>query len=274
MTDAGSWLLVDFVCPAGSADILAGDLWARGVAAVEEIDNPDGTVTLRTSLGEDASAGVADLSRAHPDVLVRPVEIPRSVADTWRSFVGPTHVIDDVWLVPEWCGPPAGRTVMVEPFDTFGLGNHPTTVLALASALGVCGPGDPVMDLGSGSGVLAVAMARLVGARVDAHDIAPQAATALAHNARLNGVEGLVSWRDALGPADAGRYGLVIANILAPVLRELSTDIMRATLRGGHIVLSGMRTEQVTSVTGSYTDCTEIDRRELDGWSAVVLRRE
>lgn len=273
MSDAGSWVLVEFTTDRENAEFLSADLWARGVAAVEEIDNPDGTVTLRTSLGSGTDAAVPGLLSAHPGTTVRPVEFPREVADTWRRYVSPTRVVGDVWLVPEWCERPPGTSIVVEPFDTFGLGNHPTTVLTLRSALGLCDAGTRVLDLGSGSGVLAVAVALVRGSRVDAFDIAPQAANALDHNARANGVRDLVDWQDPFDEPTARTYDVVMANILAPVLRSLAPGIIAVTRPGGHIVLSGLRADQVGSVTECFADCVQTMREDMDGWSAVTLRR-
>ena len=274
MTDGDAWLLVDLTSDAHTAGYVSAELWGSGVAAIEEIDNPDGTVTLRTSLGTDAEPAVAGIIAAHPAVSVRPVEIPRVVADTWRQFVSPSRVVDDVWLVPAWCDPPEGTSILIEPFDTFGLGNHPTTVLTLRSSLPFCTNTSRILDVGCGSGVLAVAVARLRGSSVDAYDIALQAQSALRHNAELNDVDGLVTWCDPLGSGRTRSYDLVMANILAPVLRSLGADIVAAVRPRGHIVLSGLRTEQIDEVIACFANCTEHSRDEMDGWGAVVLRRD
>lgn len=274
MTDpAHEWVLVDFDTPADLVDVVSDALWSLGVAAVEELPGTTGRTVLRTSLGAGESAGVATVTSRFAGVKASPVRIPSSVADTWREFVGPTQVIDDIWLVPQWCEPPAGRCILIEPFDTFGMGNHPTTVLTLRAALTVTVRADTVLDLGSGSGVLAVALASLVGCSVEAHDIAPQGESALAHNAQLNSVSDRVSWLSAVDSARAARYDVVMANILAPVLRQLAGDIEDAVRAGGVIVLSGLREEQVQDVVVRY-EGSEVERIEvLDGWAGVVLRR-
>lgn len=274
MTDGDTWLLVDLTGDPETAGYVSAALWDCGVAAIEEIDNPDGTVTLRTSLGIDSGETVVAIVAANPGVSVRPVEIPREVADTWRRFVSPSHVADDVWLVPAWCERPDGRSILIEPFDTFGLGNHPTTVLTLREALRLCVDTTRVLDVGCGSGVLAVAVARLCGSTVDAYDIAPQAQAALRHNAELNGVEGLVTWCEPLGTDTVREYDVVLANILAPVLRSLASDIVAATRPGGVVVLSGLREEQVDGVVAHFDGCSETHRAGMEGWGAVVLRRD
>lgn len=276
MTDHGApeegWVLVEFETDRGNAELLAADLWSRGVVAVEEIDVAPDRMVLRTSLGADSDSAVAEINAAHSSVS-RLVSFPARVADTWRDFAEPTHVEDDIWLVPAWLPRPTQRSILVEPFDTFGLGNHPTTVLALRNALPHAVPGMTALDLGSGSGVLSVGLASIAGCTVEAHDIAPQGEGALRHNAFLNGVQHMVRWRGNIGGRDNGRYGLVLANILAPVLRELAGDIQSVTAPGGVVVLSGIRTEQVEGVVAFYDKCSTERVDTLDGWAGVTLRR-
>ena len=274
MTDDSSWLLVDFEVDDVSAPVVADVLWTLGVAAIEEISGDAGSLVLRTSLGDDAAAAIEEVVERFPHITAHLVEIPRSVSDTWRDHVEPTHVVDDVWLVPAWHASRPGRSILVEPFDTFGLGNHPTTVLTLRSALPLVTADSRVLDLGSGSGVLSVALASIVGAHVDAHDIAAQGEAALHHNARLNRVESLVSWRDALGVRDDGNYDVVMANILAPVLRELAPMIERAVRPGGHMILSGLREDQEGTVLAAFHGSVQTTVVHMDGWSALTLRRE
>jgi len=274
LTEHGEeWLLVDFDTPEALAEIVSDALWSLGVVAIEEMESSEGRVLLRTSLGVDASAGTAAIVDRFRGVTATPVSVPASVADTWRKFAVPTHVVDDVWIVPQWSPQPIGRCILVEPFDTFGLGNHPTTVLTLRAALSVASSGDLALDLGSGSGVLSVALAKLADCEVDAHDIASQGEHALLHNAGLNGCSSLVRWLPSVDTSSAGHYRLVMANILAPVLRQLSGDIQAVTERGGTIVLSGIREEQVPGVVEHFGECEVVAVDTLEGWAGVTLRR-
>ena len=275
MTDPAeqpAWTILEMEVTAESVEIVADALWGLGVAAVEEIETAGGAVVLRANVSPESGEAVAELARLHKST-VRWVTVPVSVADTWREHASPTHVIDDVWLVPAWVEAPAGRSVRVEPFDVFGLGNHPTTVLALAAALDVVQPGHRVLDMGCGSGVLAVALSSLTGCVCDCHDIAPQARTAVEHNAALNGVAHAVSWRGPLEPGESARYDVVVANILAPVLCDLAQEIVAVTAPGGSIVLSGLREEQAERVADAHEGCVVVSRRTDDGWVSLTLRR-
>ena len=275
MTDGpDEWTLVDFRTPEHLSELVSDALWALGVVAVEELDSSPGWVTLRTSLGEGTDPGAAGIVSRFEGVTATPVSFSSAVADTWREHVVPSHVVDDIWIVPSWCEAPTGRCILVEPFDTFGLGNHPTTVLTLRGALRGARREHSVLDLGSGSGVLSVALAALVGCSVRAHDIAAQGERALLHNAELNGVRHLVSWLPGVDDAGTSCHDVVMANILAPVLRELAPVIESVARTGATVVLSGVREDQVDSVVACFGNCVTQSVEILDGWAGVTLHRK
>lgn len=270
-TNSNSWRLVDVTVPNDLLELVADALWGLGVVAIEEIPTDHNDVTLRTSMGDDPQSVLTSLVERFPNIRVTTVSIDRSVADTWREFAEPTHVADDVYLVPAWLEAPLNsRSIFIEPLDTFGLGNHPTTVLALRLALQHVQPQSTVFDFGSGSGVLAVAVAKSLSCVVFAYDIADSARQALSINASRNEVT-TCQWCDGFPshPVD-----VVLANILAPVLISEAEKIRTAVSEGGVIVLSGMRDNQVDNVLLSYPQCEEIERAERDGWVAVALKKK
>ena len=113
--------------------------------------------------------------------------------------------------------------VLIDPGRAFGSGSHPSTLLALAALEALVLPGSTVLDVGCGSGVLAVAAARLGAGRVVAIDIDPAAHEATLDNAARNGVAVEVS-ATPLGEV-AGRFDVVVANLLAPTLVELAAPL-------------------------------------------------
>lgn len=268
-TNDESWRLVDFTTEASNVELVSDLLWGLGVVAIEEITS-NAHVTLRTSMGENPRAAINVVREAFPHITIDVVDIQRSVADTWREFAEPTHVVDDVYLVPAWLdAPPHSRSLFIEPLDTFGLGNHPTTVLALRLALRVVPSESTVFDFGSGSGVLSVGVASLLSCTAFAFDIADSARDALAMNAASNNATSC-HWSEGFPQS---QMDAVLANILAPVLTAEADNIVAALRTGGVVVLSGMRDTQVDDVVAHYSACTEILREELDGWVAVALRK-
>lgn len=268
--DTDSWSLVDFVTPHDDMEIVSDALWMRGVVAIEERDATNSFVTLRTSMGDDPADLIAIITEQFPQVSSTVVYIPRSIADTWRTYATHTYVNDDIAIVPAWLpAPPNVQALFIEPLDTFGLGNHPTTVLAFRLALKHVRPSSNVFDLGSGSGVLAVGLAKFRSCHVRAFDIADSAREALALNASLNDVT-TVEWHSGISGSTSQ---CVVANILAPVLIAESESISEAVDTNGYVILSGMRDEQVDGVVKHYQGCVEVDRESEDGWTAVVLQK-
>ena len=263
--------MVDFIVDTGAEELVSDLLWSLGVVAIEERADESGRAILRTSMGDEPDNAIATVIEAFPDITVTRVDVDRAVADTWRQHAVATWVNDEVALVPAWIPAPDGCTpIFVEPLDTFGLGNHPTTVLTLKLALENISEPCTVFDLGCGSGVLAVGLAVLRGCTCTTYDIAESAQKAVADNARLNNTT-LVSWSNGY-PSEVS--DVVLANILAPVLIEESHRITEATRARGLLVLSGMRTEQVERVLQEFSEFEEMQSEEMDGWSAVALRRK
>ena len=153
--------------PASEAELASDALWALGVAAIEERGGTSGTeddlVELWTSLGDDAPA-VARAAEGFPARWRwKVIELDPSVTDTWRAHAHASWVERDLVVVPAWLpfeDPPGTTVVRIEPGATFGLGDHPTTVLCLRALRAALPPGGSVLDVGSGSGVLAVTAAR------------------------------------------------------------------------------------------------------------------
>lgn len=262
--------MVDFTISAESSELLADLLWSMGVVAIEERTDSAERITLRTSMGEEPSAAITAVREVFPHVESSVVGIARSVADTWREHATATWVTESVALVPAWIRPPDEATaILIEPLDTFGLGNHPTTVLALRLALRHIPDDAHLIDLGCGSGVLAIALSKLKGCTSVVFDIADSARGAVLQNALLNGISN-VQWTDQWQSEHAD---VVLANILAPVLKAEAESITNTLADGGLIVLSGMRDEQVAGVLENYQLCQEVSRETMDGWTAVVLSK-
>ena len=263
--------MIDFTTSPEQSELLADVLWAMGVVAIEERTTDTSLITLRTSMGEDPTDAINAVRIAFPDVITDIVGVPRSVADTWREHATATWINEAVALVPAWVTAPDGSVpISIEPLDTFGLGNHPTTVLALRLALLHIAADTHVIDVGCGSGVLAIALSCVKNCSGSVYDIAESARGAVDANALLNGTTN-VEWTDNW---QAMRTDALLANILAPILKAESVSIQTTVNDGGLIVLSGMRTEQVDEVLKHYSQCREIDRETLDGWTAVVLQKQ
>lgn len=261
--------MLDFLVSTSESEMFADMLWTLGVVAVEERQAPDGFVVLRTSMGDDHTVTRERVHAQFPNVIVETVLVDRSVADTWRAHAIPTWVTEEVVLCPAWVeSPDAKHVIRIEPADTFGLGNHTTTVLALRLGLSHCEPKSRVFDFGCGSGVLAIAVTKILHCESYVFDIAHNAQKVVKNNDELNDVN--TTWRTEVVGLNAG---LVFANILAPVLIAESETIKNSIHESGKIVLSGMREDQAENVLRSFEGCVELDREIDGGWAAVILQK-
>ena len=253
---------------ADEADLASDALWGLGVVAVEERQADDGSVELWTSLGDDAE---------HVDLPWpwRFVEVDAAVADTWRQFATPIWVEPDLVVRPAWVpfdAPPGVTVLHIEPGATFGMGDHPTTVLSLRAARRLVTPGCTVLDVGCGSGVLAIGACVFGADHAIGIDIAPAAVPTTEANSQANGVavQVKVSTTDL---ADVeGTYDLVLANILAPTLVALSDDLRRVLAPGGTLVISGILADAHDHVLAALAPLKVLETETLDGWAAVTLQ--
>jgi ribosomal protein L11 methyltransferase len=177
--------------------------------------------------------------------------------------------------------PPGRIGLLIDAATAFGTGEHATTrgcLLALdAIAAAGCRP-LRILDMGTGTGVLAMAAAKTWRRRVVARDIDPESVRVTVHNARYNGVARLMSVRKSdgyheRGVAKHGPYDLIFANILAGPLERMAADLSRVLAPGGVAVLSGLLSRQANGVLAAH----RLQRLRLkqqiviDGWSTLVL---
>lgn len=177
--------------------------------------------------------------------------------EAWKQHYHPIEIGQRLVVMPAWIEEvPAGRIpVRIEPGMAFGTGTHPTTQLCLAAAESYVQPGQPVIDVGCGSGILSIAALKLGASHALGVDIDPEAPQACQQNAQLNGIEaGLEIGLSSIAEVQRGDYSirqapLVFANILAPIIiRLLDEGLAHLCTPGGVLVLSGILAEQESNV--------------------------
>jgi ribosomal protein L11 methyltransferase len=263
--------------PADVAELAADVLWQAGPSAVGETDLGDGRVRLTADVTD---LGPLDDLPAACEVTVLELDGDADL-DAWRAWARPVRAGRHLVLHPAWLPLPEEEAtgedddvrLLVDPGRTFGSGSHATTRLVLGAMEALLVAGDEVLDVGTGSGVLAVAAARLGASVVVATDIDPAAVAATTANAARNGVAGRIDVSTRALADVPGAFDLVVANIGAGVLRDLAPDLATRVRPGGHLVLSGLLDEQVSGVLERLPGCTEVGRQAEDGWVAVVLVR-
>ena len=211
-----------------------------------------------------ACAPAAGLT-AIPSYTTVPVEEQNWVQLTQAQFE-PIRVSDRLWIVPSWHEAPDPEAIIIvlDPGMAFGTGSHPTTRLCLEWLDRTVEGGESLLDYGCGSGILAIAAARLGATPVTGVDIDPQAVVAAEYNAERNAVT--ARFADS-AHAIEGQFDIVVANILSNPLKALAPAICGHVRAGGRLALSGILAEQADDLIACYAPylpLTVADTR--DGW--------
>ncbi len=203
-------------------------------------------------------------------------------ANAWKEHFRAHRISDRVVITPPWQEYEAtvGDVVVeLDPGMAFGTGLHPSTQLSMQGVEQVVSPGDRVFDVGTGSGILAIAALKLGAAHADAVDVETVAVRAANENAVRNGVAELIDVR--LGTAGegepfAGEYDVVLANIIARILIDLAEPLVGATRPGGKLVLAGIIESRESEVAAAFEvlGAGVVTRRQMDDWVSLVLERK
>jgi ribosomal protein L11 methyltransferase len=255
------------------AEIALAELLELAPSGVEEVDLGD-VVEYAVYGPPGELPALPDLEAAAGDALVevRTTEVADDWADRWRAFHKPIVVGDRLHVRPPWHD---ARTdideVVIDPGQAFGTGAHDTTRLCL-ELLCDLEPGDAFTDLGCGSGVLAIAAAKLGWAPVLGVDHEAESVAATHHNARANGVRVRAQRFDLLRDGPAPTAPTVAANLLRPLLLAVA----RAGFAGTPprtLIASGLLRHEADEVAAAFArhGLRERDRRETAEWAALLL---
>lgn len=199
-------------------------------------------------------------------------------AKNWKAHFQPQLVGQRLWICPPWdAAAPHGRiSVVIDPGMAFGTGQHATTrgCLGLLERALTERPVARALDVGTGSGVLAIALAKLGVPEVWAVDTDPTACAIAATNVRSNSVEVFVRIGGNLDEA-AGEFGLVTANLFANLLERMAADLSARLTRGGVLICSGFLTDDEQRVRRAYeAHGLQLDSRlEEQSWVTLTLQR-
>ena len=202
-------------------------------------------------------------------------------ANAWKAHYKPVRVGTRVVARPPWQAyVPEGDDVVVllDPGMAFGTGTHPTTQIALRLLETLDVAGRTVFDVGTGSGIIAIAAAKLGAGKVDGVDIDAVSVRQAQTNIDLNAVRPTVAiWQSSMEPTDEPlpTYDIVVANIIARVLVEISDQIVASVGAAGTLVLSGIIDSKEESVIERYRalDFEQIERQQIEDWIGHVWRR-
>ncbi|MCG3733370.1 50S ribosomal protein L11 methyltransferase [Vibrio cincinnatiensis] len=195
----------------------------------------------------------------------------------WMDNFHPMKFGERLWICPSWreIPDPNAVNVLLDPGLAFGTGTHPTTALCLQWLDSLDLSGKTVIDFGCGSGILAIAAIKLGAAKVIGIDIDPQALLASKDNAARNGVADKIEVYLPQNQPDNLVADVVVANILAGPLRELSPVIKSLIKPGGQLAMSGVLNTQAEDVANYYRDELSIDPiAEQEEWCRITGRKQ
>ena len=284
-----NYLAVRFDVEAADGDRWSDALLDAGASSVDATDPRAGTADEAAVFAEPADADpawwpvtrltalcatdvdAASIMQSTATALGRTLPAFETFAVADRDWVRatqaqfpPIRIAARFWIVPTWCEPPHADAlnIVIDPGLAFGTGAHATTRLCLLWLAESISSGDSVLDYGCGSGILAIAAAKLGAGRVVGADIDPQAIRASADNARANDVRAEFALVDAQAPE---RFAIVVANILANPLRLLAPALAGRTRGGGRIALCGILASQADGVIAAYAPWFRIAVWRRDG---------
>ncbi len=263
------------------ADVVLAELLELAPGGVEETDLADGVIEYAVYGAPGELPDLPDVQAAAGGALVEVVttEVADDWADRWRQFHRPIEIGGRLYVRPPW--EPARDDLMdlvIDPGQAFGTGAHHTTRLCLELLADEVVPETNVagvMDLGCGSGVLAIAAAKLGWGPVAGVDHELESVRATAENAEANGVAVTVERFDLIRGGRAPTAPLVLANLLRPLLLCVARAGFAADEPPRTLIASGLLTHEADEIAAAFQrhGLHETDRRTSAEWAALLLRR-
>ncbi|MDQ6818438.1 MAG: 50S ribosomal protein L11 methyltransferase [Actinomycetota bacterium] len=257
------------------AELVLAELLELAPSGVEEVPLEESVIEYAIYGAPGELPSLPDVTAAAAGALieVRTTELEDGWAERWRQFHKPVEIGDALTVRPPW-EPPGCTSIdlVIDPGQAFGTGAHPTTRLCLELMLEVPARG-PFLDLGCGSGVLAIAAAKLGWAPVLALDNDPACLEASARNARRNRVQ-LQIRRHDLRCHPVPMAGTAVANLLRPLLLEYAMGLGHA--RPERLIASGLLRHECDEVSGAFapSGLVEAQRVRSGDWAAILLISE
>ncbi|HYY55870.1 MAG TPA: 50S ribosomal protein L11 methyltransferase [Pyrinomonadaceae bacterium] len=286
ISEARKWYAIDVTLERGAREAVEYALMEAGALGTESREARDALLSVVAYFdappeSESIRAALSDALRLYdlPSSSVRGMTLDE-VADKdwlgeWKRGWQPVAVGARFVVAPPWSEVPerAGRIVIrIEPGMAFGTGTHETTRLCLA-AIEKYFRGGSLLDVGTGTGILAIAAALLYAqARVEACDTDADAVSIARENARLNNVAGRIVFRVGSVEATTGSFDVVCANLTAGVIAPLLPALVGATC--GRLILSGILDSQVETISARLHELGISQPSEIttDGeWAAIIV---
>ena len=294
-------LTIDINCPPALAAYLGQLLWTvGGVTGVMELySNPNAAETTIDDLdvirvfaepADDVTEAITKLLTSDPQLAGCRIQDERHMAEAdwaehWKQYWHATRVTQHLTICPSWereayQSTDGERVMTIDPGSAFGTGAHGTTSLMLKVIETLAQRQDfsqcSVLDIGTGSGILAIACAMLGCQNITAIDICPNAVQVTKDNARLNGVESVINASEMpLADLCRTQHDIVLANIIAPVILALLPEMILRLAPNGTLVLSGLIAKNLPEIETAlrHHGFNTIEPQQEGDWYALIARR-
>jgi len=294
MADSSStqpaWLEISLQADPALHDPLSSFLFDLGCTGVVSEDFQDRRLRGYLPFQEDLEAirnrielYLQELKAIFPDVPSPVIQFSQVENQnwglTWRRFFRPTRVTPGLLILPAWEPIPetdAGHIIRMDPGPAFGTGQHETTRMCLAAMERVpLGGLWTMLDVGTGSGILAIYGIKIGAERVVAIDIDPEAIRWAGQNIRLNRAEERIRLSQEPVEQMRGKFSLVCANLILREIMRLMPSLSRLTRTGGSVILSGILENQVREIAASLSkNGLEIHETLHQGeWACVIAAK-
>lgn len=216
------------------------------------------------------------LQRALGEVIDVEMTLTKEKNDDWiaqyQQGISPIEIAP-FYIHPTWEEPKEGMlNIAIDPALAFGTGHHPTTASCLRGIAKYVKEGDTVMDVGCGSGILAIAAIKK-GSVVDACDTDPLSVENAIVNAEQNGISYRRLWEGPINETD-DQYDVIIANIVADVLVFIAGDLKKRLREGGVLILSGIMDKYEDKVLRAYRSFELTERLVENEWVTLVVTKK
>jgi ribosomal protein L11 methyltransferase len=286
-----SWLQLSLRAPPPSLDAIANFLIERGSPGVVLTRNEVRAFFVRSPrtpvLKREIQRFLRDIRKIYPGFGEHPLGWTllkeKNWANAWRRFFSPHKVGRSLWITPPWVDPPETRlrhVITIEPGMAFGTGSHATTRCCLEFLEHLAARFDDgemtALDVGTGSGILAIALAKMGASSVMALDNDPTALKVARGNIRVNGVERRIRLANWKLEKVYGSFAVVVANLTAETIFDLAAALEERVAAGGYLVLSGILQPKARQVARRFSPApfSLIRQSREKEWVTLMLKKK
>ena len=286
-----SWLQLSLKAPPPALDAIANFLIERGSPGVVLTRNEVRAFFARSPrtpvLKREIQRFLRDIRKIYPGFGEQPLGWKllkeKNWAHSWRRFFSPHKVGRSLLITPPWVNPPATRrrqVIVIEPGMAFGTGTHATTRCCLEFlehlAARFNGGELTALDVGTGSGILAIALAKMGAASVVAIDNDPTALKVARGNVRVNGVERRIRLANWKLDQVYGSFAVVVANLTAETIVDLAAPLEERVAGDGYLVLSGILQPKARQVLSRFCPSRFLPVRQSreKEWVTLLLQKK